>query len=108
VRPRIDPIVASAVRRESRETMVTFIDFLLEHLAIDPRADNADAAGSGDEDRRLEDAALFDPMGAGHVAIAVAGEEAGEHCALIVFAAGKDRGNARADRAFPADQRTFT
>jgi hypothetical protein len=44
------------------------------------------ATRSGDQDRDLQDAALLDPVGAGHVTVAVACKEPCEHGASICLA----------------------
>src|SRR5262249_28447407 len=51
-------------------------------------ADGADAGGVGQHDRAFEEAGLLDPGGAGHLAVAVEREPAGEdRVAAILFAA---------------------
>ena len=69
-------------------------------------AHHADAAGVGDQDRRLEKAGLLHPVRAGHVAVAVQHVVRGEH-RIELPAARQDRGDAGADRPLPFDELAF-
>src|SRR6185503_1931464 len=68
-------------------------------------ADDADAVRVGDEDRPLEKPGLFDPGRAGHLAVAVHREPAGEHLILRRLAARQDGGDAGTNRPAPDLQR---
>ena len=59
----------------------------------------ADAVGVGDGNRIEQEPVVVDPGRAGHLAVAVEAEPAGEHRGEIVPAPGKDRGDAGAHRA---------
>ena len=63
-------------------------------------ADYADAVRVGDHDRTVEKAGIFDPGGAGHLAIAVEREPGGEDGVITGLAAGMDGGDAGAHRSF--------
>jgi hypothetical protein len=62
-------------------------------------AHHAHAQCIGDQDGRLEDPAFLDPVRARHIAVAVAGEEAGEHARAVLLAAGQNGGYAGSHRA---------
>ena len=69
--------------------------------AIDRVAHHADAVRVGDHHRPFEEPGFLDPGRAGHLAVAVEREPAGEHRILRVAPARQDRGDAGAHRALP-------
>ena len=68
-------------------------------------AHDADAVGVGDHHGAFEEAGFFDPGGAGHFAVAVVREPAGEDGIHHgIFAARENGGNACADGALADDE----
>ena len=71
-------------------------------------ANDADAVSVGDHHRAFEKSGFFDPGRAGHFAVAIVSEPAGENRIAHGFcAARKDRGDAGAHRAFADLQFAF-
>ena len=79
----------------------------LDHPVDHGVPDSADAERVGDHDRGFEDPDLLDPVGAGHVAVAVAGVEGGKHRFERGFAPRQNGGDPGSNRSLADDPFSF-